>query len=218
MYRTKEHEHHTTSIGIMYVYPLHVLFCSCILANTLDYELLSVRSDSIRSGPSTDEGYAQTLSQPVTGVGLAKSVSSHPATGGQPSQKVSRFLPSHLVYVQALVHVSSDGLEFVLYVSSFFICLVIWHCLPISPPKECSSHTIYIYIYGKVYEKRDLACIIKKYNKNALRLICYNFRTVNATNFLFSILHTAPFLYGKIHFGVLHLLRVSIATFDTPLG
>ena len=30
-------------------------------------------------------------------------------------------------------------------------------------------------IYGKVYEKRDLACIIKKYNKNALRLICYNF-------------------------------------------
>ena len=75
-----------------------------------------------------------------------------------------------------------------------------------------------IYIYGKVYEKRDLACIIKKYNKNALRLICYNFRTVNAINFLFSTLHTAPFLYGKIHFGVLHLLRVSIATFDTPLG
>ena len=71
---------------------------------------------------------------------------------------------------------------------------------------------------GKVYEKRDLACIIKKYNKNALRLICYNFRTVNAINFLFSTLHTAPFLYGKIHFGVLHLLRVSIATFDTPLG
>ena len=77
---------------------------------------------------------------------------------------------------------------------------------------------IIIYIYGKVYEKRDLACIIKKYNKNALRLICYNFRTVNAINFLFSTLHTAPFLYGKMHFGVLHLLRVSITTFDTPLG
>ena len=73
-------------------------------------------------------------------------------------------------------------------------------------------------IYGKVYEKRDLACIIKKYNKNALRLICYNFRTVNAINFLFSTLHTTPFLYGKIHFGVLHFVRVSIATFDTPLG
>ena len=65
--------------------------------------------------------------------------------------------------------------------------------------------------YGKVYEKRDLACIIKKYNKNALRLICYNFRTVNAINFLFSTLHTAPFLYGEIHFGALHLLCVSIA-------
>ena len=73
-------------------------------------------------------------------------------------------------------------------------------------------------IYGKVYEKRDLACIIKKYNKNVLRLICYNFRTVNAITFLFSTLHTAPFLYGKTYFGVLHLLRVSIATFDTPLG
>ena len=77
---------------------------------------------------------------------------------------------------------------------------------------------IIIYIYGKVYEKRDLAFIIKKYNKNALRLICHNFRTVNAITFLFSTLHTAPFLYGKKHFGVLHLLRVSIATFDTPLG
>ena len=74
------------------------------------------------------------------------------------------------------------------------------------------------FVYGKVYEKRDLACIIKKYNKNALRLICYNFRTVNAINFLFSTLHTAPFLYGKIQFGVLHLLRVNIETFDTPLG
>ena len=73
-------------------------------------------------------------------------------------------------------------------------------------------------IYGKVYEKRDLAFIIKKYNKNALRLICYNFRTVNAITFLFSTLHTAPFLYGIIHFGVLHFIRVSIATFDTPLG
>ena len=88
---------------------------------------------------------------------------------------------------------------------------------------QCFSMVDYIssplvWIYGKVYEKRDLACIIKKYNKNALRLICYNFRTVNATNFLFSTLYTAPFLYGKIHFGVLHLLRVSIATFDTPLG
>ena len=83
------------------------------------------------------------------------------------------------------------------------------------------SYVIFMHVfllYGKVYEKRDLACIIKKYNKNALRLICYNFRTVNAINFLFSTLHTAPFLYGIIHFEVLNMLRVSIATFDTPLG
>ena len=81
-----------------------------------------------------------------------------------------------------------------------------------------AEHTCQQTVYGKVYEKRDLACIIKKYDKNALRLICYNFRTVSAINFLFSTLYTAPFLYGKIHFGVLHLLRVSIATVDTPPG
>ena len=46
----------------------------------------------------------------------------------------------------------------------------------------------------------------------------YIFRTVNAINILFSTLHTTPFLYGKISFGVLHLLLASIATFDTPPG
>ena len=74
------------------------------------------------------------------------------------------------------------------------------------------------YICGKVSEKRDLACIIKKHNKNALRLKCYNFRRVNAIVFLFSALHITPFLYGKILFGILHLLLASIATFDTPPG
>ena len=99
-----------------------------------------------------------------------------------------------------------------------YISYIEFHQSMIKVFHRSGKSTKYIYIYGKVYEKRDLACIIKKYNKNALRLICYNFRTVNAINFLFPILHTAPFLYGKIHFGVLHLLRVSIATFDTPLG
>ena len=66
--------------------------------------------------------------------------------------------------------------------------------------------------------KFDLACIIKKHNKNALRLKCYNFRRVNAIVFLFSALHFTPFLYGKILFGILHLLLASIATFDTPPG
>ena len=74
------------------------------------------------------------------------------------------------------------------------------------------------YLHGKVSEKRDLACIIKKHNKNVLRLKCYNFRRVNAIVFLFSALHITPFLYGKILFGILHLLLASIATFDTPPG
>ena len=72
--------------------------------------------------------------------------------------------------------------------------------------------------YGKVSEKRNLACIIKKHNKNALRLKCYNFRRVNAIVFLFSALHTTPFLYGKIHFGILNMLHASIAMSDTPRG
>ena len=65
---------------------------------------------------------------------------------------------------------------------------------------------------------RDLACIIEKHNKSALRLKCYNFRRVHAIVFLFSALHITPFLYGKILFGILHLLLASIATFDTPPG
>ena len=111
------------------------------------------------------------------------------------------------------------------------ITLTFAHTPPPPPPSPGTTKTMLLFLigwlsqlqasllsYGKVYEKRDLAFIIKKYNTNALRLICYNFRTVNAINFLFSTLHTAPFLYDKIQFGVLHLLHVSIATFDTPLG
>ena len=46
----------------------------------------------------------------------------------------------------------------------------------------------------------------------------YIFRTLNAIDFLFSTVHTALFLYGKLHFEVLHLLHASIATFDTRPG
>ena len=70
-------------------------------------------------------------------------------------------------------------------------------------------------LYGIVSEKRH---IIKKCYKMALRLNCYNFRTVKAINFIFSALHTPPFLYGKGHFGVLNMLHASIATSDTPKG
>ena len=39
--------------------------------------------------------------------------------------------------------------------------------------------------------------------KIPLRLNRYNFQTVKAIDFLFSTLHTTPFLYGEICFGVL---------------
>ena len=46
--------------------------------------------------------------------------------------------------------------------------------------------------------------------QNPLRLNRYNFQTVKAIHFLFSTLHTTPFLYGEIRFGVLQC--------TTPLG
>ena len=73
-------------------------------------------------------------------------------------------------------------------------------------------------VMDSIWESLDLACVIKKHNKNALRLKCYNFRRVNAIVFLFSALHTTPFLYGKIHFGILNMLHASIAMSDTPRG
>ena len=54
--------------------------------------------------------------------------------------------------------------------------------------------------------------------KNHSGLNRYNFRTVQAIDFLFSTLHTTPFIYGKTRFGVLHVLRARIATSDTPQG
>ena len=83
-------------------------------------------------------------------------------------------------------------------------------------------YVLIVYYYstcGSVSEKMSLRYIyIYISYKNHSRLNRYNFRTVHAIDFLFSTLHTTPFLYGKILFGVLHLLRVCIATSDTPQG
>ena len=76
---------------------------------------------------------------------------------------------------------------------------------------------IYIIIWDSFHENGPSFIYIKCY-KNASRLNCYIFRTVKGINFLFSTLHTIAFVYRKIHFGVLHLLRISTATFDTPPG
>ena len=54
----------------------------------------------------------------------------------------------------------------------------------------------HIYIYG----------MWKLPLKIPLRLNRYNFQTVKAIDFLFSTLHTTPFLYGEIRFGVLQCM------------
>ena len=80
-----------------------------------------------------------------------------------------------------------------------------------------NENIIIINIWDSFRQNGPSYIYIKCY-KNASLLNCYIFLTVNAINFLFSTLHTTPFPYGIIHFGVLHLLRASIATFDTPSG
>ena len=75
----------------------------------------------------------------------------------------------------------------------------------------------FIYIWDSFRQNEPSYKYIKSY-KIPLRLNSYNFPTVKAIDILFSALHTIPFLYGKIHFGIFHLLSTSIATFDTPLG
>ena len=94
-------------------------------------------------------------------------------------------------------------------------------CVRIVPKVSCSFFMecgfIYIYIWDSFRQNGPSYIYIKCY-KNASLLNRYIFRTVNAINFLFSTLHTTPFLYGKILLGVLHLLRASIATSDTPVG
>ena len=98
--------------------------------------------------------------------------------------------------VDRLVWVEVAQTEKLSYIHSMYLCVIIWDSFRQNGPS---------YIYIKCY-------------KNASLLNCYIFLTVNAINFLFSTLHTTPFPYGIIHFGVLHLLRASIATFDTPSG
>ena len=74
-------------------------------------------------------------------------------------------------------------------------------------------------IYGIVSAKRDLVHIIKFVIKMPyVRLNRYNFRTVNAIDFLFSILHSTPFLYVDLYFPVLHKLRADVMRPDYPWG
>ena len=79
------------------------------------------------------------------------------------------------------------------------------------------KYIMHMYNWDSSRENDNSHLYIKCYI-NASRLNRYIFRTVNVINILFSTHHTTPFLYGKILFGILHLLLASIATFDTPPG
>ena len=113
--------------------------------------------------------------------------------------------------------------------------------------KECLSHTdklyttvdpiiwsrgdsLYTCIIGSVSEKMKSGYIWDRFRekgpsayykicyKNALRLNRYNFRTVNAIDFLFSTLHSTPFLYVDLYFRVLHKLLADVMRPDYPWG
>ena len=60
-------------------------------------------------------------------------------------------------------------------------------------------------------------CNYKRY-QNHSRLNRYNFGTVHAIDFLFSTLHTTPFLYGKIDFGAMHQFLADVTRSDTLWG
>ena len=85
-------------------------------------------------------------------------------------------------------------------------------------------------MYYFLYKQKNCNCIwdssrenctthiLLKCYKNASRLHRYNFPTINAIDILFSPLHTTPFLYSKMHFGVLDYIRAVVPTCDTPWG
>ena len=83
--------------------------------------------------------------------------------------------------------------------------------------KHNFSETIPYNIWDRFREKGPSA-YYKICYKNALRLNRYNFRTVNAIDFLFSTLHSTPFLYVDLYFRVLHKLRADVMRPDYPWG
>ena len=98
--------------------------------------------------------------------------------------------------------------------------------------KNSSTHLLLYIIYGSVSEKMKsgYTCIWDRFRekgpsayykicyKNALRLNRCNFRTVNAIDFLFSTLHSTPFLYVDLYFRVLHKLHTDVMRPDYPWG
>ena len=97
------------------------------------------------------------------------------------------------------------------------------HCHVFSAPYVYVHACTCMYMYmGQFPQKQPITynyyvihdCI--KCYKNSLRLNHYNFRMINAIDFLFSTLLTTPFLNGKIHFGALHQFLADATRSDTP--
>ena len=72
---------------------------------------------------------------------------------------------------------------------------------------QCTSKT------RTLLAKRDLVQIIKII---VIHLNRYNFRTVNAIDFIFSTLHKTPFLNVNLYLGNLYKLRVNVMRPDYP--
>ena len=107
---------------------------------------------------------------------------------------------------------SRSRLQFILLKPSFLwfttlITLVRGHT-------QVTSIAIVICIWPIVSAKRDPVQMIKY----ALCLNRCNFRTVHAVDFLFSTLHTTPFQYVNVYFGILHKLRADVTRPDSPWG
>ena len=66
--------------------------------------------------------------------------------------------------------------------------------------------------------KKGPRAYFKTLNKNESLLNHYNFSMANTTNFLFSPLHTTPFLHRKTYFGFLNYLLAIVAWSNTPRG
>ena len=90
------------------------------------------------------------------------------------------------MYVLCMYYVCTMYVLCMYYVCTMYVLCMYYVC------------TMYVLCMGQFFH------VLYIYYKNPLHLNHYNSQTINAIDFLFSTLHTTPFLYGKIHFGVLH--------------
>ena len=96
---------------------------------------------------------------------------------------------------------------------NFATSYVIKYSLPLT--HACIVIKLQLIIYKIVSAKRDLVHIIKKCSN---RYTCTDLRNGKRYRLSISILHTTPFLYVNLYFGVLHKLRVDVMRLNYPWG